>query len=224
MLQHVYIDKNLDLPLNARLDHITGHEFEALLQVLAEFGVRPVQVPDERLQSVQLPEEVFRGCTAVTLLLEALVDGLGDRRLHQVNIAHHQRCEGFPQVRMEAPILQIICRSRRLIKSFISRESFTIHAKVVVENLEERKGIPRVWGLLSEHLVHVDGEQGPEDLCMLHQQVAEPRERLRKADLGRWSGAPDACTAMQPLRRFPSPKHIPLHLMHTTFSERRSGP
>ena len=28
--------------------------------------------------------------------------------------------------------------------------------------------------------VHVDGEEGPEDLAVLHQQVAEPRERLQQ--------------------------------------------
>ena len=96
------------LPLNARLDHITGHEFEPLLQVLAELCIRPVQVPNERLQSVQLPEEVLGGSAAIALLLEALVDRLGDRRLHQVDVTHHQWCEGLSQMCVEATILQVI--------------------------------------------------------------------------------------------------------------------
>ncbi len=48
------------VPLDAGVDHITCHQLEPLVEVLRELGVGPVQVPDERLQRVQLPEEVLR--------------------------------------------------------------------------------------------------------------------------------------------------------------------
>jgi hypothetical protein len=76
--------------------------------VLAELRVRPVQVPNERLQSVQLPKEVLGGGTSIALLLETLVDRLGDRRLHQVDVTHHQWREGLSQMCVEATILQVI--------------------------------------------------------------------------------------------------------------------
>lgn len=44
------------------------------------------------------------------LPLEAAVDGLGDRRLHQVDVAHHQRDEEVLQVRVERPVAQVSCR------------------------------------------------------------------------------------------------------------------
>ena len=55
---------------------------------------------------------------------------------------------------------------------------FTICSEVVIEDLEEREGVPSVGRLLGQHRVHVHSEQGPEDLTVLHQQVAEPRESL----------------------------------------------
>ena len=48
------------VPLYAGLDHITGHGFESLVEVLAELRIRPVQIPDEGLEGVQLPEELLR--------------------------------------------------------------------------------------------------------------------------------------------------------------------
>ena len=53
------------LPLYARLDHITCHQLEPLVEVLAELWVRPVQVTDEGLQRLQLPEEILGSRTAV---------------------------------------------------------------------------------------------------------------------------------------------------------------
>lgn len=47
-------------PLDAILNHVAGHELNAALKVFGELLLRPVQVPDERLQGVQLPEEVLR--------------------------------------------------------------------------------------------------------------------------------------------------------------------
>lgn len=46
-------------PFDAALDHVAGHQFDATLQVFGELLLRPVQVPDEGLERVQLPEEVF---------------------------------------------------------------------------------------------------------------------------------------------------------------------
>lgn len=44
------------------------------------------------------------------LLLEAAVDGLSNRRLHQVDVAHHQRYEEDLQVFVERPVAQVSCR------------------------------------------------------------------------------------------------------------------
>lgn len=43
------------------------------------------------------------------LLLEAAVDGLGDGRLHQVDVAHHQGNEQLLQVFVEGAIAQVGC-------------------------------------------------------------------------------------------------------------------
>lgn len=43
------------------------------------------------------------------LLLEAAVDGLGDGRLHQVDVANHQGDEQILQVFVECPIAQMSC-------------------------------------------------------------------------------------------------------------------
>lgn len=48
-----------NIPFDAALDHVAGHQFDATLQVFGELLLRPVQVPDEGLERVQLPEEVF---------------------------------------------------------------------------------------------------------------------------------------------------------------------
>ena len=52
-------------PLNAALYHITCHELQPLVEVRGELHVRPVEIPDERLERVQLPEQVLRGGTAI---------------------------------------------------------------------------------------------------------------------------------------------------------------
>ena len=56
----------------------------------------------------------------------------------------------------------------------------TISPEVVIEDLEEREGVPGVWVLEPEDGVHVHCEQGPEELAVLHQEVTEPRERLEE--------------------------------------------
>ena len=45
----------------------------------------------------------------------------------------------------------------------------TVHPQIVVENLEQGERIPGVGQLLGQHGVHVDGEEGPEDLGVFHQ-------------------------------------------------------
>lgn len=57
--------RTTDAPLDAVLDHVAGHELDAALQVFGELLLRPVQVPDEGLQRVQLPEQVLRRPRAV---------------------------------------------------------------------------------------------------------------------------------------------------------------
>lgn len=54
----------------------------------------------------------------------------------------------------------------------------TISPEVVIEDLEEREGVPGVGMLEAEDGVHVHSEEWPEELTVLHQQVTEPRKRL----------------------------------------------
>lgn len=54
----------------------------------------------------------------------------------------------------------------------------TVHSKVIIEDLKERERVPSVGELLSENGVHIDGEEGPEDLGVLHQKITEPGEGL----------------------------------------------
>lgn len=58
------------LPFDAGLDHVAGHQLQPGLQVFTELLLGPVQIPDEGLQSIQLPEEVLRGAGAVTAELK----------------------------------------------------------------------------------------------------------------------------------------------------------
>jgi hypothetical protein len=43
------------------------------------------------------------------LLLEALVDGLRYRGLHQVDVAHDERRENCLQLMVEATVLEVVC-------------------------------------------------------------------------------------------------------------------
>lgn len=58
------------LPLNARLDHVARHKFKALLQMTGKLGIRPVEIVDERLEGIQLPEQILRSGTAIPLYHE----------------------------------------------------------------------------------------------------------------------------------------------------------
>lgn len=55
----------------------------------------------------------------------------------------------------------------------------TIGTQVVVEELEQWEAVPGVWRLRVQHGVHVHAKQWPKDLCVLHQQVAEPSKCLQ---------------------------------------------
>ena len=59
----------------------------------------------------------------------------------------------------------------------------TISPEVVIKDLEEREGVPSVRVLEPEDGVHVNSEQRPEELTVLHQEVTEPSERLEKWNL-----------------------------------------
>ena len=52
-------------PLYTGLNHITRHQFESLAEVLPELQVGPVEIPDEGLKSVQLPEQILGSATAI---------------------------------------------------------------------------------------------------------------------------------------------------------------
>ena len=47
------------------INHITGHHFQSLIQVLSKFLIRPMQVPDEGLKRIELPEQIFWSGTTV---------------------------------------------------------------------------------------------------------------------------------------------------------------
>ena len=77
-------------------------------------------------------------------------------------------------------------RINKILKRIMSVKSLlrprdtdlTVYAKVVVEVLEERETVPRVWRLEFQYGVHVDGEQRPEDLGVFDHQITVPRKRL----------------------------------------------
>lgn len=62
------VRRTKNAPLDAVLDHVARHEFDATLEVFGELVLRPVQVPDESLEGVQLPEEVLRRAGTVTTI------------------------------------------------------------------------------------------------------------------------------------------------------------
>lgn len=78
----------------------------------------------------------------------------------------------FPFLRLSA-IKLAVERSLVITISFL-----TISPEVVIEDLEEREGVPGVRVLEPEDGVHVHSEEWPEELTVLHQQVTEPRKRL----------------------------------------------
>lgn len=103
--------------LNARLNHVACHKLESLFQMLSEFFVRPMQITNEGLESIEFPEKVF-GCSASiafalpSLLFEAFVNRLSYWRFHQIHITHNQRSKCVTQMLMETTIFQIICQCK----------------------------------------------------------------------------------------------------------------
>lgn len=57
--------RNKHSPLDAVLDHVAGHELNATLEVFGKLLLWPVEVPDEGLEGVQLPEKILRCAGAV---------------------------------------------------------------------------------------------------------------------------------------------------------------
>lgn len=64
------------------------------------------------------------------------------------------------------------------------RNALTVRPEIIVHDLEQRETVPRVWWLLGQDLVHVLGEERPEDLGVLHHKIAKPGERLRYSVVG----------------------------------------
>lgn len=54
----------------------------------------------------------------------------------------------------------------------------TINSEIIVEHLKERKALPSVERLFGQDGIHVDGEQRPENLTVLDEQVGKPCESL----------------------------------------------
>lgn len=57
---------NSMLPFHTGFDHVTGHQLQSGLKVFAKLLLWPVEVFDEGLQSIQLPEEILRCPWAIT--------------------------------------------------------------------------------------------------------------------------------------------------------------
>ena len=105
------------------------------------------------------------------------MNGLTHGGLHQVHISYHLGGERISDMLMKFSILQIIWKKTNKDLEVVKAVP-TISAEVVIEYLEEREGLPRVGVLEAEHGVHVHGKQGPEQLAVLYQQVAEPGKCL----------------------------------------------
>lgn len=60
----------------------------------------------------------------------------------------------------------------------------TIFSQIVVQDFKEWKTVPSIPWLFGEHFVHIVGEQRPEDLGVLHHEIAKPGERLRYSVVG----------------------------------------
>lgn len=57
---------------------------------------------------------------------------------------------------------------------------FTVHSKIIVENLKEWERVPRVRRLLCQNAFHVARKHRPKHLRVFYQQIAEPCKCLRK--------------------------------------------
>ena len=70
-----------------------------------------------------------------------------------------------------------------LFKNLIDIIYYTIHPKIIIEDLKEREGIPCIGELFPEDGIHIDGEERPEYLGMFDQEIAEPGESLEKENI-----------------------------------------
>ena len=80
---------------------------------------------------------------------------------------------------MKSPILQIIFKKILVRRNTALFALLTISSEVVVEDLEEREGVPGVLWLFRQDLLHINSKQGPEELAVLHQEITEPSEGLK---------------------------------------------
>ena len=62
------MSKLSNAPFDAVLDHVARHELDATLKVFGKLLLRPVQVPNEGLEGIQLPEKILRRPGAVTAI------------------------------------------------------------------------------------------------------------------------------------------------------------
>lgn len=60
----------------------------------------------------------------------------------------------------------------------------TVRSEIIVHYLEQREAVPRVGRLLGQNFVHINGKKRPEDLGVLHHEIAKPGERLRYSVVG----------------------------------------
>ena len=103
------------------INHITGHHFQSLIQVLSEFLIWPMQVPDEGLECIELPEQIFWCGTTIskkgqivdkyilrkkglnqylpfnfpTFFLEPFVYRLTNWAFHEIYVSNHLRSKGL---------------------------------------------------------------------------------------------------------------------------------
>lgn len=81
------------------------------------------------------------------LLLETTVNGLSNRRLHQVNVAHHQWNEEVLQVFVEHPVAQVSCRRQvsNPVKLLLTSARQSTKIKPHKGDLRQQRYIFRPW-------------------------------------------------------------------------------
>ena len=130
------------------------------------------------------------------------MDGLPYGALHQVDVAHDLVRESVPEMLVEFSVLKIVYKHEQFQPWWIAKK-YTVQSTYRPfagsrSEFETRGRNPtwkkeilswelfhpdpwqslRVGRLLLEHGVHVDSEERPENLRVLHQKIREPRESL----------------------------------------------
>ena len=60
------LSSHLCSPFDTRFDHVTCHQLQPLFQVLSKLFFGPVQVPNEGLQGIEFPEQIFWSAWSIT--------------------------------------------------------------------------------------------------------------------------------------------------------------